>query len=318
MRGYFRVRRWWWRPHRADRAGRSQIHRTAVAAVRNHRTDCAALPCIRAVKFYATANVAASIRKAHEDFTHILVNRGYTTIKPVFFQSGKIADLPVFQWAWWQPATFGQLERWRAAGGVLIDQYTYSDKSGVADVLVFVECPMTMDRINRCAQPIVDYTVIPRPHTWKVHEQCIDLRTPTADALRPMWQVCRGQRVTDAQLAEATGLPKQHVQYMRAGLKPVEEWQIRPGLPPEFAGFADAWRWIGTGRCASRKDVREAGHKAAVKEMARLGHVRLEKIHRYPDGEPDWQRIERKRAAAIADLAAVRSLLEGLPDHLSV
>lgn len=269
------------------------------------------------MKLYATNDVAASIRKAHNGFTHVLVNRGYTTIKPVFFKSGAIADLPVFIWAWWDKATDSQRSRWRADGGVLIDRDPYSTRAGAADVLLFVECPLTMDRLTKSAAHIAEYSVVPRPHTWSVHEQCIELRTPPAAVLHKLWAVCRGARITDAELAEAVNLPRQHVMYMRKALKPVEEWQIKPRLAPEFAGLIGAWEWIAAGRCASKKEVREAGHKAAIQEMARLGHIALEKYQRYPDEEPVWERLERKRAQAIADLVAVRSLVESLPDHLA-
>lgn len=269
------------------------------------------------MKLYATDDIASSIRRAHTDFTHVLVNRGYTTIKPVFFRSALIADLPVYQWAWWKPASNGQLDRWRSGGGVLLDQYTYSDRAGAADVLVFVECPMTMDRIERSSRNIVEYTVLPRPHTWGVHEQCIELRTPEPAALEPLWAAARSNRMSDVQLAEETGLPRQHVTYMRASLRPVEEWEIRPRLMPEFAGLLPAWEWIGSGRCCSKREVRETGHRAAVKEMARLGHIALSKVQAYPDSEPDWGRIERRRRDAIADLESVRSLVESLPDHLA-
>ncbi|KVT04473.1 hypothetical protein WT24_23540 [Burkholderia sp. MSMB1078WGS] len=53
------------------------------------------------MRYLATTDVGQSIRKAFSDYTHILVNRGYTTIKPVFFKSASIADLPVYVWAWW-------------------------------------------------------------------------------------------------------------------------------------------------------------------------------------------------------------------------
>lgn len=268
------------------------------------------------MKFYATQNVGASIRKALLGFTHVLVNRGYTTIKPVFFKSESIADLPVYVWAWWDRSSDGQLARWRDNGGILLDRYTYSDRAGPADVLVFVECPMTMDRIIRSYANTSEYTVIPVPHTWRVHEECIDLRTPRVDDLREIWTVCRGQRLTDGQLDSKTGIPRQRVTYMRKSLKPVEEWEIRPRLAPEARGLLPAWEWIGRGRTELKKMVREEGHKAAIKEMARLGHISLTKWQVYQSDEPDWDILDRKRQQAIADLAEVRSLVESLPDHL--
>lgn len=284
--------------------------------MRNNWPNRPSMSSVNALKkIFATADVAASIRKAHEDFTHVLVNRGYTTIRPVFFRSSKIADLPVYQWAWWDKATDGQLNRWRENGGILIDRYTFSDKAGAADALVFVECPLTMNRLTKSATHIAEYSVVPRPHTWRVHEECIELRTPPADRLLELWKLCRGARMTDLELSDASGIPKQQVMYLRKSLKPVEEWEIKLRLAPEFNGFMDAWNWIGDGRCVIKKDVRAAGHKVAIQEMARLGHIALQKFHQYPSDEPDWAKLEKKRAAAIADLAEVRSLVETLPDH---
>lgn len=268
------------------------------------------------MRYLATTDIGQSIRKAFSDYTHILVNRGYTTIKPVFFKSATIADLPVYVWAWWDRASDGQLARWRDSGGVLLDRYTYSDRAGPADVLVFVECPMTMDRLTRSHANTSEYAVIPIPHTWRVHEECIDMRTPRVEDLQAIWTVCRGQRLTDEQLESATGIPRQRVTYMRRSLTPVEEWEMRPLLAPETPGLLPAWDWIKSGRNELKKVIREEGHKAAIKEMARLGHISLTKRQIYRSHEPDWDVLERKRKAAIADLAEVRSLVESLPDHL--
>ncbi|QVN18777.1 hypothetical protein [Burkholderia pyrrocinia] len=268
------------------------------------------------MQLYSTTDTAASIRKAFAGFTHVLVNRGYTTIKPVFFKSASIADLPVYVWAWWDRASDGQLARWRDNGGVLLDRYTYSDRAGPADVLVFVECPMTMSRLTRSYANTSEYTVIPVPHTWRVHEECIDLRTPRTDDLRAIWTACRGQRLTDEQIESKTGIPRQRVTYMRKSLKPVEEWEMRPRLAPDALGLRPAWDWLGNGRTELKKVIREGGHKAAIKEMARLGHISLTKWQVYRSNDPDWDLLKRKRDAAIADLAEVRSLVESLPDHL--
>jgi hypothetical protein len=296
-------------PLRKHRAGR-----TAVSGAECYvwRTDDPSGP----MKLFCTRDVAASIRKAHEGFTHVLVNRGYTTIKPSYFRSSKIADLPIFQWAWWDKSTSGQLDRWRARGGVLIDRYITSERAGPADVLVFVECPLSMKRIERSMASIVEYGVIPFPHTWRIHEEAIDLRTPESSRLHLLWEICRGAHITDDELASQSGLPKQVIQYQRGCLNSIEKWKIKPRIAPDALGLLPAWKWVGSGREEPKKDVREAGHVASIKEMSRLGHVSLTKFHEYPTEEPDWDRLERKRQQAIADLAEVRSLVESLPDHL--
>lgn len=268
------------------------------------------------MKLFATDDTAASIRRAYDAFTHVLVNRGYTTIKPTYFRSSKIADLPVYLWAHWEPASASQLARWQKGGGVLFDRDTISGGAGPADVLLFVECPLSRARINQSMTGIAEYGVIPRPHTWRVHEHAIDLRTPEQSRLRLLWDICCGQRMTDDELAEYSGLPKQIVQYQRGSFKEVEEWEIRPRISPDEPALLPAWEWVGKGRSEPRKTVREAGHKAAVKELARRGHVSLKKVHQYAIEEPDWERLEAKRLQALADLAEVRSLVESLPDHL--
>lgn len=269
------------------------------------------------MKLYATTDVAESIRRAHEAFTHVILNRGYTTIKPVYFRSSKIADLPVYLWAHWEPASASQLTRWQQGGGVLIDRNTLSDQVGPADVVVFVECPLTIDRVERSMRHIAEYGVIPRPHTWRVHEQAVDLRAPEQSRLRLLWDICGGQRMADDELAERSGVPKHIVQYQRCSFNHVEEWEIRPRIAPEdSSGLMPAWEWVGKGRSEPKKAVREAGHKAAIKELARRGHVSLRKVHQYACEAPDWDRLEATRQQALADLAAVRSLVESLPDHL--
>lgn len=42
----------------------------------------------------------------------------------------------------------------------------------------------------------------------------------------------------------------------------------------------------------------------------------MTKYQVYEATEPVWQRLEEKRTQALADLAAVRALIESLPSHL--
>lgn len=82
------------------------------------------------MKLYSTTDVSASVRRAHEQFTHVVLNRGYTTIKPVFFMSKTIEDLPLYQHASWLPETETQKARWLNQGGVLIAQDTHESHPG--------------------------------------------------------------------------------------------------------------------------------------------------------------------------------------------
>ena len=265
------------------------------------------------MKLFTTTDVAASVRRAHEQFTHVVLNRGYTTIKPVFFMSKTIADLPIYQYASWLPETESQMTQWEANGGVLVVQDTHLGPD--TDVTVMVECPYDTKRLDMVHEHNAEYGVIPHPMAWRTHEECVDLRHPPVDLLQAIWRVCGGKQMTNAELAQETGLPVLQLQYLKNSLKPVEHWYIQKRLAPERDEFVLAWDWL-EGGPVTKQAVREAGFKAQVEEMARFGYIGLKKTHHYPDTEPDWKVLKKKRETALSDLAAVRSLVESLPDHL--
>jgi hypothetical protein len=265
------------------------------------------------MKLFTTTDVAASVRHAHDTFTHVVLNRGYTTLKPVFFMSKTIADLPLYQYASWMPETAGQLERWSKDGGVLISQDTHQGFFG--DVTVMVECPYDLDRIARVHDKNGAYGVIPHPKAWRTHEECVDLRSPPVDVLEAIWRICGGKQMTNSELAQETGLPVHHVQYLKNSLKPEEYWYIQKRLAPERDEFVPAWDWL-EGGAVPKRAVVEAGHKAQVEEMARFGYISLKKMQHYPAEEPAWKVLKKKRETALSDLAAVRTLVDSLPDHL--
>lgn len=265
------------------------------------------------MKLYSTTDVAASVRRAHEQFTHVVLNRSYTTIKPVFFMSKGIADLPLYQYASWLPETAGQLERWKEKSGVLIVQDTHI---GIpSDITVMVECPYDPARIASVMAEVSEYGVIPHPMSWRTHEECIDLRYPPSDLLRAIWRVCGGKQMTNSELSQETGLPVAQLQYVKNSLKPVEHWYIQKRLAPERDEFVEAWDWL-KGGAIPKKEVTKAGYKSQVEEMARFGYIGLKKIQHYPSDEPDWSGLDQEREKALSDLAAVRSLVSSLPDHL--
>lgn len=268
------------------------------------------------MKFYRTSSVVASIRKAHAAYTHIHVRREYVNVRPIIVKTAALSDLPVYVWAQWQKEAAGQLTRWRERGGVLLNRGRTGHTEIPADVMVFFECPLSVPALELATLGVQAEVIVPLPHTWGQHELTVDLQTPPEMTLRALWAHCRGKRMTDQELADASGIPKQHVMYMHRSLKPAEQWDIRPRLEPEDASLLPAWEWIGKSRIVTKPEVRAAGHKTALREMSRRGHIKLLKYLTYPEKEPDWERLAAKRAKAITDLDQIRSLVESLPDHL--
>jgi hypothetical protein len=264
------------------------------------------------MRLYSTLDIAKSVRCALQDFTHVVLNRGYTTIKPVYFDTGLVADLPVFQFASWIPPTLQQLYKWHAKGGLLIVQDThYATKN---DVTVMVECPYSMDRINTCNDLNEVYGVIPMPVSWTTHEECIDARFPTTDVAHLIWDKARGQTFTVSELSAETGIPFTQLQYMKNCLAPSRVWFIEKRMRPEEKHFQQAWEWVEAGKISAHS-VYHSGMKRHIEEMGKLGYLGIKKYHEYKIEEPDWRIIQKKRDEALIDLAAVRTLVESLPAH---
>jgi hypothetical protein len=266
------------------------------------------------MKLFRTTDVSASVHAAYRQFTHIALNRGYTLIRPVHFRTALLDDLPIFQYASWIPSTASQVAAWQGKGGVLIEQDTVPKNLLAPDVTVMVECPYTMARIEACCARNTEYGVIPNPMSWSTHEECVNLRFPTQEALERLWRVAAGQSMNDSDLAAEAGYPIQHVRYMRNSLAPIERWTIHKRLAPDQAALMPAWDWIPSGDI-DRAKITKAGCRVQIEEMARLGNIGLKRLHHYPTDEPDWDNLTKRRETALTDLASVRSLLETLPDH---
>ncbi|MCP3714893.1 hypothetical protein [Paraburkholderia sp. CNPSo 3281] len=268
-----------------------------------------------APRLYVTDNVIASVRKAHETFTHTVLVYSPVSIRPFYLRTDQLDIEPVHIWLPWKRETLASLERWRARGGLLVSRCPDLEAIGSADVVIFTESSFALSRLARAVSIAHEHVVIERPFTWCKHEETVDVRTPSVETLRALWAHCQGKAMTDDELAQASGILKTRLQLMRARLRPAEEWRLLPRIAPESSALRAAWDWIGDGRNASRKAVRLAGHQKAVQELARLGHVVLEKRYVYPGVEPNWAALERKRAGALANLTAVQVLVNSLPGH---
>src|ERR1700687_2520017 len=130
-------------------------------------------------KLFQTSDVTASVRDAVVRFRHVVLNRSYASLTPVYYNTGEIEDLPVYFFARWDKATFGQLERWRAGGGVVIDRSPASDAVGEHEALIHVECPLNVRDIFRSKVKTTEELVVRRPHSWGAHENTIALISPS-------------------------------------------------------------------------------------------------------------------------------------------
>jgi hypothetical protein len=264
------------------------------------------------VKMYSTTDVAASVHRASGQFTHVVLNRSYALHRPVFFDSSTLLDLPICQRMPYADTEDRQTAKWKEQGGVLIDP---TGMAWECDAALLVECPLRIARIDQVTAATREYAVIPNPVSWTVYDEYIDLHRPTTEHLQELWFACGGRQMSNAELSEASGWPVAQVMYMKAVFEPKEHWYIQKRLAPERDEFLPAWDWLVSG-CLPRSEITKAGHRAMVEEMGRFGYVSLKKVWHYPAETPNWKRLRKEREQALKDLAAVRSLVESLPDHL--
>lgn len=278
------------------------------------------------MKTFSTPDLEASVRRAHADFTHVAVDRTYSSLKPSFMRTGNLVDLPIYLWAPWLNRDTPK-QRWQKEGGVLICQGGV-ETIEANDVLLFAECPFSLDVLRYKTANTVEYVVLPIPN-WRVYEEAIDIKHPPAEEAerlqRALWKfgTCEhpalthlGQRsgyvCMDTELAEEMRLPHTRLQYMYGSFKPVTVYQVQKRLAPE-GPLAEVYSQVPE---IIEKKLLTLDQRKALKEMDRLGHIRLTKYRVFPNRLLNLKRHTRNRERALTDLAAIRSLVESLPGHL--
>lgn len=280
------------------------------------------------MKVFSTADLEASIRKAHADFTHVILDRTYSSLRPVFFRTGNLVDLPIHMWADWLGQD-QQMRNWQKQGGVLICQGSQPQAAGPNDVMLFVEVPFTMASLKQCTSATVEYAVLPHVN-WRTYEQALNVYFPPEEQAyalqKALWKfgssdhpaldllgLTCGYVCMDLELGDAVGLPHTQVQYMLRAFKPRTVYQIGKRLAPENAALREVYD---KAEGIMRKEALTLQERKALKEMDRLGHLRLTKYRVFPNRLLNMKRHLKKREQAFRDLAEVRSLVESAPDHL--
>ncbi len=280
------------------------------------------------MKLFVTSDLEASVRKAHADFTHVILDRTYHSLRPVFFCTGALMDLPIYLWADWLNHDT-PLQRWQAAGGVLICRGNLVDAAGPNDVTLFVECPFSIDTLSHKTQHTVEYTVLPIPN-WRTYEQALDTVHPPVEDMeklqRALWKfgssdhpaltllgMRSGYVCMDIELADELGIPHTQLQYMHHAFKPRDVYHISKRLAPEQGAMREVFGKVPE---IVRKNDLHLTERKALKEMDRLGHIRLTKYRVFPNKLLNIKKHAAIRDKKLSDLAAIRSLVESLPDHL--
>lgn len=291
-------------------------------------------------EIFTTHDVAASVRQCHAAYTHVVLNRVYAILRPIFFKSDRIADLPIHIYAGWDRGTFGSKDKWRKEGGILIDRSAAAREIGPCDAQIFCEVPLSFVRFERLTKHTESQIVVFKPPSWATHESAIDFKNPPIEALQKLRAVLHDVPdraaaaavskypdsllvMTDSELGAAAGIPAHYAMWMRASFKPEEIWQVKLRLKPEDLGLVKTWDAIeaipavaGTRYFHRIGEKDGLGWRRAIKELARLGHISAMKLHVYPTTEPDYEVLHRKRDRALKDFEAIRTRVDSAPAHL--
>lgn len=287
-------------------------------------------------KTFYTTDVTASVRKAHAAYTHVLLNRTYSIINPVTYDSGKIADLPVRLHASWNRETFASKNNWVSAGGVLIDTGGQSSKVGRRDALIFVETPLSVkdfkNQIDGTEQEIVIY----RPPSWATHEWALNIRYPSANHILNLRAHLKPDKkreaignvtrhagsllvLTDAEMVKASNITAQELLFTRKSLKSKEVWAVKLRIKPADAAWWPIWNELETLNAIDGVrlfiSLTPEGWRKHLKQMARFGNISITRYHVYPE-KLEWPEVlDRKRKQALEGWAAMKQYAEGLPDY---
>lgn len=288
---------------------------------------------------YQTQDTVASVRRAYQEFTHVVVNRSYHIIKPVMMRTGQLSDLPVFIYQPWKAGWERQVETWRAKGGVMVDASDNGVPIGRRDVTVIAEAPLNMRRLQAIQDVTDEYVVVNRPVSWKTHETAVDLYAPDVATLKafrkavkaiPAGLNARGIAAvsrypespfvcTDLEVAAALDLPVIDVATLRKSLNCQEVWSVALRLPPDAPALLGVWKQLETLPGTQKVFTLLEGPRSwrrALKEMERLGHIGLRRYYVYAHFEPNYKRLAEVHKTAQADFKAVRKLLAKAPEHL--
>ena len=290
------------------------------------------------VKLFTTPDVAESVHKLYESYTHVILNRSYALITPVFFKSETLNDLPIFIYAPWTKATIASRDKWLEKGGVLMDRGTHSGPTGQRDAVVLVETPVSEEELNKHLDGTEKEVVMLKPASWGTHDRAIATRFPHPDKIRESrkYFVEKPDRAaigsvtyhvgskfvyTDAEMAILINEPVHRLPFLRRWLKSKEVWVVKCRLPPTEPAQIPVYEEMKSlptvkGVCMFTSLISYAWRRP-VKDMARAGNISVTRYHVYPVEEPRYYLIERAYDKAHSGLAAMKELVEGLPCHLS-
>jgi hypothetical protein len=248
------------------------------------------------MNLFVTDDMAAACHEAHAAFTHTVIADMTWSVAPRLFDTSPIVDIVTALYAPWH-GELGQVEKWREKGGVLLWRNKNVYPQG-QDVLLIVEPPPTIGRLEKLASGTREYVVVQRP-VWGSIRKTVDLHYPTPDEAQRIFEHCKGRRAELLETAKDLDTPTHYLSrtWASAGGKRFTDYI------PRFRPEQDCDQW---------PDL-TSYPKHMLRKWAKAGNIVMVRGAVFGTEPPDYDLLERKRARAIANFEALQSLLESAP-----
>ena len=167
------------------------------------------------VKIYQTHDMEAAMRRMYETNRNSVVYWRHRSNKPIRMRLNMVRDIPVEQCHAWKPFAQATIERWQTRGGVMVwrpHPLTHKAPVPACDAMLFVECPLQIDRFNASIANVKQEVIVYRPPTWKVHNDTVDHFYPGKDTYITLEAIAKalvGRELTEEMqgVLDACGYP---------------------------------------------------------------------------------------------------------------
>ena len=196
---------------------------------------------------YQTSDPLASIRKMRERNARCVVYDKYVCMKAILARLNRVADIPAITAQAWTEQGAAAIERWREGHKLLyyrpaLDPIAHFPE---CDALLFIECPLQYDMFEKLAAMVRNEIIIYRPPDWKLHEETVLAKYPTAayhKSLMAMIEGLRHRELTERmeQALAFSGYDPEHTSVFTAkdamGMLGMPERQMKSILKYKYRG----------------------------------------------------------------------------------
>ncbi len=299
--------------------------------------------------FYKTNNPIEATIAAHREFSHVILNRGYHTLTPVYVSTKKLNDYPIFMHVPWKNNYNKSIGVWQEKGGIMINSGESSKGFGKFDSVIFIECPIYQRRIEESAEFAQEEVIISYPVSWFSHQKTVSTYNPHPKELIKILRAINQQEgreyiakasrypnskqvVTDEEISYLAKIGENEVALLKKKLKPKfqEIWEVKLLFKPEQTEMLYMWNKIKNMETSRIPETNtyllerwKMSHenplytwKRVIKNMGKLGHISLKIYNVFPEERDCYiEELYNDHLKEIASFKEIQKFVEALPEY---